>query len=50
MAGVEVVVVEDDGAPRGARDFVMWNPPFVDRVTAKLIVGLVIVARTFRWE
>ena len=33
LAGVEAMVVadEDDGAPRGARDFVLWNPPFVDR-------------------
>ncbi|MBN1658527.1 MAG: DEAD/DEAH box helicase, partial [Anaerolineae bacterium] len=33
LAGVEPVVVGDgdDGAPRGARDFVLWNPPFADR-------------------
>ncbi|HSJ58084.1 MAG TPA: DEAD/DEAH box helicase [Anaerolineae bacterium] len=33
LAGVEPVVVgdQDDGAPRGARDFILWNPPFVDR-------------------
>ncbi len=31
LAGVEAVVVDDDGAPAGARDFVLWNPPFVDR-------------------
>jgi DEAD/DEAH box helicase domain-containing protein len=31
LAGVEPVVVDDDGAPSGARDFVLWNPPFVDR-------------------
>jgi DEAD/DEAH box helicase domain-containing protein len=31
LAGIEPVVVEDDSAPAGARDFVLWNPPFVDR-------------------
>lgn len=31
LAGVEAAVVDDDGAPAGARDFVLWNPPFVDR-------------------
>lgn len=24
-------VVDDDGAPRGAKEFVLWNPPFVDQ-------------------
>jgi DEAD/DEAH box helicase domain-containing protein len=33
LAGVEATVVagESDGAPRGTKDFVLWNPPFVDR-------------------
>ena len=31
LVGVEPVVVDNDGAPQGARDFVLWNPPFVDR-------------------
>jgi len=31
LAGVEAVVVDEEGAPSGARDFVLWNPPFVDR-------------------
>ncbi|MGD2207177.1 MAG: DEAD/DEAH box helicase [Anaerolineae bacterium] len=30
LAGIEPTVVDDDGAPSGARDFVLWNPPFVD--------------------
>jgi len=32
LAGVEAVVVsgEADGAPHGAKDFVLWNPPFID--------------------
>jgi DEAD/DEAH box helicase domain-containing protein len=36
LAGVEPVVVDeaDDGAPRGDREFVLWNPPFVDRAQA----------------
>jgi DEAD/DEAH box helicase domain-containing protein len=28
-------VVEDDGAPRGAKEFVLWNPPFVDQERTK---------------
>jgi DEAD/DEAH box helicase domain-containing protein len=31
LAGIEPVVIEDDSAPTGTRDFVLWNPPFVDR-------------------
>jgi DEAD/DEAH box helicase domain-containing protein len=31
LAAVDPVVVDDDGAPHGARDFWLWNPPFVDR-------------------
>ncbi|MGH7645239.1 MAG: DEAD/DEAH box helicase, partial [Gemmatimonadales bacterium] len=30
LTGREVRVVDDDGAPRGERHFVFWNPPFVD--------------------
>jgi len=30
LAGIEPVVIDDDGAPASARDFVLWNPPFVD--------------------
>ena len=30
LTGREVEVVDDDGAPRGPRHFVFWNPPFVD--------------------
>jgi DEAD/DEAH box helicase domain-containing protein len=30
LTGRPVTVVDDDGAPRGARHFVFWNPPFVD--------------------
>ncbi len=25
------LVVDDDGSPSGAKDFVLWNPPFLDR-------------------
>ena len=31
LAAVEALVVSDDGAPRGARSFALWNPPLVDR-------------------
>ncbi|MDR5682819.1 MAG: DEAD/DEAH box helicase [Armatimonadota bacterium] len=27
LVGVPVQVIDDDGAPRGARHFVLWNPP-----------------------
>jgi DEAD/DEAH box helicase domain-containing protein len=30
LTGREVTVVDDDGAPRGEKHFVFWNPPFVD--------------------
>jgi DEAD/DEAH box helicase domain-containing protein len=29
LTGQEVVVVEEDGAPRGPREFVFWEPPIV---------------------
>jgi DEAD/DEAH box helicase domain-containing protein len=31
LTGLDFVVVDDDGSPRGPREFVLWNPPFVDR-------------------
>ena len=33
LAGVKPTIVgeREDGAPRGAKDFVLWNPPFVDK-------------------
>ena len=30
LIGREVEVVDDDGAPRGEKHFVFWNPPYVD--------------------
>ncbi|MFN8178152.1 MAG: DEAD/DEAH box helicase [bacterium] len=30
MIGGEVVVVDEDGSPRGPKRFVLWNPPWVD--------------------
>ncbi len=30
LTGREARVVDDDGAPRGPKHFVFWNPPFVD--------------------
>ena len=30
LIGAEVTLVDDDGSPRGAKKFVLWNPPFVD--------------------
>jgi len=31
LFGRPVAVVDEDGAPRGSRTFVFWNPPVVDR-------------------
>jgi len=31
LTGLPVTVVDDDGSPSGPRDFVLWNPPFLDR-------------------
>jgi DEAD/DEAH box helicase domain-containing protein len=30
LAGVSAIVVDDDGSSTGSKDFVLWNPPFVD--------------------
>lgn len=30
LTGAEAVVVMEDGAPRGPRTFVLWNPPVID--------------------
>jgi DEAD/DEAH box helicase domain-containing protein len=30
LTGLPTMVVAEDGSPHGARDFVLWNPPFVD--------------------
>mgnify|MGYP000100093307 CR=1 FL=1 len=31
LVGVPALVVDDDGSPSGAKEFVLWNPPFLDR-------------------
>jgi len=31
LTGRPLRVIEDDGAPRGPRTFVLWNPPVIDR-------------------
>ena len=31
LTGLPAQVVSDDGAPAGPRQFVLWNPPFLDR-------------------
>ncbi len=30
LVGLEFEVVDGDGSPHGAKDFVFWNPPFLD--------------------
>ena len=51
LTGLEVQLVDHDGAPRAEREVVMWNPPLVDEAlgkrastlseAAKLLAGLV---------
>ncbi|MDY7040094.1 MAG: DEAD/DEAH box helicase [Chloroflexota bacterium] len=31
LTGLPATVIDEDGSPQGAREFVLWNPPFVDR-------------------
>ena len=31
LTGLPATVIDEDGSPQGARQFVLWNPPFVDR-------------------
>ncbi|MFB0545512.1 MAG: DEAD/DEAH box helicase [Anaerolineae bacterium] len=31
LIDVKPLVIDDDGSPQGAKDFVLWNPPFLDR-------------------
>ena len=30
LTGREVTLIEEDGSPRGAKSFALWNPPFID--------------------
>ena len=47
LAGVEGVVVDDDGAPSGARSFVLWNAPFVDQAKTARRSANIEAARLF---
>lgn len=31
LSGRRARVIQEDGAPRGAREFALWNPPFIDK-------------------
>ncbi|HEY3375209.1 MAG TPA: DEAD/DEAH box helicase [Candidatus Aquicultor sp.] len=35
LTGLDVRVVADDGAPRGQKNWVFWNPPYIDDSHAK---------------
>ena len=35
LTGRKAVVVDRDGAPRGPRQFVLWNPPYVDEARGR---------------
>jgi DEAD/DEAH box helicase domain-containing protein len=30
LVGLDFTVIEDDGSPYGGKDFLLWNPPFID--------------------
>jgi DEAD/DEAH box helicase domain-containing protein len=47
LAGVEPTIIEDDSAPAGVRDFVLWNPPFVDRARTARRSANIEAARLF---
>ncbi|MGD8794568.1 MAG: DEAD/DEAH box helicase [Anaerolineae bacterium] len=47
LTGIEPVVVDDDGAPTGARDFVVWNPPFLDKARTARRSANIEAARLF---
>ncbi len=36
LLGREMTLVDNDGSPRGRKYFVLWNPPFLERVTERL--------------
>ena len=31
LVGLPFVVVDNDGSPRGGKDFIFWNPPIIDK-------------------
>ncbi|MCL4500086.1 MAG: DEAD/DEAH box helicase [Chloroflexi bacterium] len=35
LTGLDVAVVSGDGAPRGRKFFLLWNPPLLDQVSGK---------------
>lgn len=35
LTGLQVRVVDEDGAPAGGRDFVLWNPPLLSEATGE---------------
>ena len=34
LTGLSMQVISDDGSPQGAKTFLLWNPPFIDRARA----------------
>ncbi|UCC65109.1 MAG: DEAD/DEAH box helicase, partial [Anaerolineae bacterium] len=34
LTGLPMQVISDDGSPQGAKTFLLWNPPLIDRVRA----------------
>jgi len=33
LSGIRPLVIDEDGSPQGARTFVLWNPPLVDKTS-----------------
>jgi len=36
LTGRDVTLIDNDGAPRGRKYFVLWNPPFLDRKAERI--------------
>jgi DEAD/DEAH box helicase domain-containing protein len=34
LTGLSMKVISEDGSPQGAKTFLLWNPPFIDRARA----------------
>jgi DEAD/DEAH box helicase domain-containing protein len=47
LTGLAPLVVEEDGSPQGAREFVLWNPPFTDEKKRARVSANVEASRIF---
>jgi DEAD/DEAH box helicase domain-containing protein len=47
LIGWPPLIVEEDGSPQGAREFVLWNPPFTDEKKSARVSANVEASRIF---